>query len=198
MEYSRAISQISEIHQHLTRTEVYRGYRPVPVALSGVVGLMAAAVQTPGLAAASPVAFVMFWSTVAALAAVVGSSEIAFNFVLRENAFERRRTRIVIGQFLPSLLAAMIVTLVFVRLSAALVPLLPGLWALMFGVAVFGARLSLPRATGWVALFYFCAGVWLLAQSGHGSPSAWSVGGTFGAGQLLAALVLAAGREREK
>ena len=75
-------------------------------------------------------------------------------------------------------------------LSTALVPLLPGLWAMLFGVAAFGARPYLPRATGWVALYYMTAGAWLLWHAGGAPPSAWAVGGTFGAGQLASAAVL--------
>lgn len=198
MEYGRALSQISAIHQHLARTEVYRGYRPVPVALSGLVGLLAAALQTPGLAATDPLAFVLFWTAIAAMAALAGSSEIAFTYLFRQDASERRRTRLVIGQFLPSLVAGAVITLALVMLSLALVPLLPGLWALMFGVAVFGARPYLPRATGWVALFYLATGAWLLWHAGAGAPSPWEVGGTFGAGQLFASGVLYWNLERHE
>ena len=189
MEYGRALDQISEIHQHLARTEVYRGYRSLPVALSGAVGVIAAALQAPGLAAADPAGFVLFWTAIAVVAALVGSSEIAFNYVFREDALGRRRTRLVVGQFAPSVAAGAIATAAFVALGAALVPLLPGLWALLFGVAVFAARPYLPRATGLVALFYLVAGAWLLWHAA-GAPSPWAVGGTFGAGQLAGALVL--------
>ena len=74
----------------------------------------------------------------------------------------RRRTRQVVGQFLPSVLAGAIITASFVHLSAALVPLLPGLWAICFGIGTFASRPYLPRASGWVALFYYAAGIALL------------------------------------
>ncbi len=189
MEFGRALSQISEIHQHLARTEVYRGYRSVPVALSGVAGLAAAALQAPRLSATDPAGFVWFWTAVAIFAGLVGSSEIAFNYLFREGAYERRRTRTVVLQFAPSVVAGAIATLAFATTSPALVPLLPGLWAMLFGVALFAARPLLPRATGWVALYYLAAGAALLWYGGP-APSAWTVGGTFGAGQLIAALVL--------
>ena len=79
----------------------------------------------------------------------------------------------------------------FTHLSASLVPLLPGLWAIGFGVGTFASRPYLPRASGWVALFYYAAGFLLLwIAQGPESVSGWWVGGTFGAGQLLAAVVL--------
>ena len=33
MELHRALGQIEEIHAHLVKTEVYRGYRSIPVAI---------------------------------------------------------------------------------------------------------------------------------------------------------------------
>ena len=45
MDVSRALTQIAEIHQQMAKAEVYRGYRSVPVAASGVIGIVAAAVQ---------------------------------------------------------------------------------------------------------------------------------------------------------
>ena len=198
MEYAKALDQISEIHQHLARTEVYRGYRSLPVALSGVVGVVAAALQAPALGAADPIGFVLFWTATAVVAALVGSSEIAFNYLFREDAFGRRRTRMVVAQFAPSVAAGAVVTATFVAVSASLVPLLPGLWAILFGVAVFAARPYLPRATGWVALYYLVAGAWLLWHAAGAPPSAWAVGGTFGAGQLAGAAVLYWNLERSE
>jgi len=197
MEYARALDQISEIHQHLARTEVYRGYRSLPVALSGVVGVAAAALQAPALGAADPIGFVLFWTAIAGVAGLIGSSEIAFNYFVREDAFERRRTRMVVGQFAPSVAAGALVTAALVAVSATLVPLLPGLWAILFGVAVFAARPYLPRATGWVGLYYLVAGAWLLWHAAGAPPSAWAVGGTFGVGQLAGAAVLYWNLERD-
>jgi hypothetical protein len=190
MNSADALDQISEIHKHLAKSEVYRGYRSLPVALSGVVGFVAAWLQAPGLGANDPVGFVVFWSAIAAVSVVLGSSEIVFNYVFREPAFERRKTRIVAAQFTPAVVVGAIATVILPRLSAALVPLLPGLWASLFGVAIFAARPYLPRATGWVALYYLVMGGWLLWHAAAGPPSPWSVGGTFGAGQIFAALVL--------
>lgn len=191
MDVSRALSQIAEIHQQIAKAEVYRGYRSAPIAASGLIGIAAAALQPRHTAGADPVAFVAYWIAVAVVAGVVGASEIVYNYAAREDAAARRRTRQVIGQFLPSVVAAAVITASLVHLSAELVPLLPGLWAICFGVGVFASRPYLPRASGFVALFYYAAGIALLWRA-HGpeSLSGWWIGGTFGAGQLLAAVVL--------
>ena len=191
MDVSRALSQIAEIHQQIAKGEVYRGYRSLPVAASGLIGILAAALQPWAVTAGDAVGFVIYWSWVAVVAGIVGASEIVYNYAAREEDADRRRTRRVIGQFLPSVLGAAVITASFVNLSAALVPVLPGLWAICFGIGVFASRPYLPRTSGVVALFYYAAGVLLLWRvRGPDSLSGWWVGGTFGVGQLLSAVVL--------
>jgi hypothetical protein len=191
VDVSRALSQIAEIHQQIAKGEVYRGYRSLPIAVSGVIGILAAALQPRTVDWQDPLAFVLYWTVVAIVAGAVGSSEIVYNYAAHDDAAHRRRTRRVLGQFLPSVLAAAVISASFVRLSAQLVALLPGLWAICFGIGVFASRPYLPRASGGVALFYYLAGAILLWRA-HGaeSLSGWWVGATFGAGQLLSALVL--------
>lgn len=191
MDATRALDQIAEIHRQIAKGEVYRGYRSVPMALSGAIGLCAAWMQPAGLAAADPGGFVVYWTAIAAAAAFVGSSEIIYNYAVKEDASARRATRQVVGQFAPSLAAGALITLAFARVSDALVPLLPGMWAICFGLGTFACRPYLPRASGWIGAFYFAAGSALLLNARGAAPvTGWWVGGPFGAGQLLAAVVL--------
>ena len=183
VDVSRALDQIAEIHQQIAKGEVYRGYRSLPVAASGLIGIAAAWLQPPTLGAGDPIGFVLYWTLIAAAAAFVGSSEIIYSYVVHEDAADRRHTRRVVGQFLPSLVGGLAITACFAHL--------PGLWAICFGIGTFASRPYLPRASGWVALFYYVAGFALLWSGGGAAPvTGWWVGGTFGTGQLLAALVL--------
>ncbi|MCI0739916.1 MAG: hypothetical protein L0Y72_12790, partial [Gemmataceae bacterium] len=49
MDLHEALTQISEIRQQVARTEVFRGYKAAPVALSGGVALVAALLQATWL-----------------------------------------------------------------------------------------------------------------------------------------------------
>jgi len=188
---SRALEQIAEIHEQLAKGEIYRGWRSFPVACSGLVGFAAAAWQSATARPLEPWSFTVYWIAVGAIALLVGCCEIGWHYVVRASNTERRRSRQVVGQFLPALVAGALVTGAFVRLSPALTALLPGLWALFFGVGIFAARPYVPRASGWVGLYYWSAGLSLLWLSpGIDLLSPWAVGGTFGVGQLLAAAVL--------
>ena len=191
MDVTRALDQIAEIHQQIAKGEVYRGYRSLPLAASGLVGLAAAWLQPAGLGTADPIGFVLYWTAIALGAAFVGSSEIIYNYTVHDDVANRLRTLKVVGQFLPSLVAGAAITVSFTHLSAALVPLLPGLWAICFGIGTFASRPYLPRASGWIALFYYAAGFTLLWIARGPEPlTGWWVGGVFGVGQLLGALVL--------
>ena len=159
MDVTRALDQIAEIHEQIAKGEVYRGYRSLPVAASGLIGhrrRMAAARSRS--ASADPVGFVLYWTAIAAAAGFVGSSEIIYNYVVHDDASAAGRHAQVVGQFLPSVVGGAAITVCFTHLSAALVPLLPGLWAFCFGLGTFASRPYLPRASGWIALFYYAAG----------------------------------------
>jgi len=195
---ARALQQVAEIREQMAKGEIYRGYRSVPVALSGVIGLLAAWLQPHLVGTREPVAFVLYWVGVAACAVAVGASEIVFNYVVHEQPSTRRRTRLVIGQFLPAVLAAAVITASFVHLDRGLVPILPGLWAVCFGLGTFASSPYLPKASAWVASFYCAAGTGLLWAADTSTPGPWWVGGVFGVGQLLAALVLYTSLERER
>jgi hypothetical protein len=197
MELPQALAQIAEIHEHVAKADVYRGYRSLPVAASGLIGLAAAWLQ-PAQLSGEPVGFVVYWVAVATCAGFVGVSEIAYNYVVHDETRARRHTRCVVGQLLPSLLGAALVTASFVRLGTELVPLLPGIWAICFGLGIFASRPYLVRASGWVALYFYAVGVvllWFARSSPMLSP--WAVGGTFGLGQLMTAFVLYWNLEQE-
>jgi hypothetical protein len=188
MQVSEAMDQISEIHEHLAKGEVYRGFRPIPVALSAVVGLFAAAVQSWIVPQGDAVAFLRYWVAVACVGAAAGSYEVAWNYIAHDDEFARRRTRQVSGQFLPCILAGVAVTLVLGR-RAELIPLLPGLWAILFGLGIFSSRPYAPKVGNWVGLFYLCAGTWLLVDlPSEFALSGWRVGAVFGIGQVAIAI----------
>lgn len=198
MELPQALAQIAEIRAQAAKADVYRGYRSVPVAASGLIGLAAAWLQPAGLSS-DPIGFVVYWVTVAGCAGFVGVSEIVYNYLVHDEALARRRTRRVIGQLMPSVGAGALITATLVDQGSAFVPLLPGLWALSFGLGIFASRPYLVRASGWVALYFYAAGAVLLwTAGGPETLNAWTVGGTFGVGQFLMAAVLYWNLEQEE
>lgn len=195
MELEEAASQISEIHAQMLKSEVFRGYRSLPVATTGILALLAALLQ-PGLQASTdPTSRAWYWVVVALLCAVVCFADLAVIFWQEESPGQRERIKKAVGQVLPALVAGAVVTWTLIDTPAA--RFLPGLWLLIFSLCLFGSRLFLPRRVGLVALFYFCVGaMWLLDPSIAASPL--SLGLPFACGQLALAAVLYHNLEREQ
>ena len=190
MEIERALAQIQEIHGHLAKSEVYRGYRSVPMAFTGMIGLLASVAQ-PYVLGDSPTggAFLQFWATICVANVLIVTADMVWDYHLHLAPRDQRMTRQVVGQFIPSLVAGAVITLVFTRGHE--VELLPGLWALVFSLGAFASRPYLPRGIGWVALYYLVCGCVLLGLAqGGASLAPWSMGASFGLGQLFLALVL--------
>ena len=222
MEIQKALNQISEIHGHLAKTDVYRGYRAVPVALSGILALVAAAAQTRLVGNGSDYHydFIIFWLVVWLLGAATAAGGIVYSYLREESQLARRRTRATVGQLLPCLVAGFGVAVLLVRPGSDSLAFVPGLWAVLFSLGIFASRPYLPRMTGWVALYYLVAGTVLLAMAGEpttlsgwgtqvtvgfghttaGYPkslSPWGMGLTFGFGQIMAGIVLYWNLERK-
>ena len=122
-----------------------------------------------------------------------------FGYVFHEDEFARRRTRTVMRQMLPCLLAGAAVTLAL-SMSESFshtIAYLPALWSLFYGLGTVASLPYLPRLAGGVAVWYLGAGVLLLHLAAGPAPSGWCVGVPFGVGQLLAAGILYAARGAE-
>ena len=193
---SRAVEEIAAIHAHLAAREIYRGWRSIPVALSGLVGAAAALTFTARDVNVDAWTFLRTWLAVGVVALGVGCAEIAWRYARVASDLERRRTRAVMGQLVPALATGLLVPLALVQLNPAFVRVVPGLWAICFGLSVFAARPCLPPASVWAATYYTGAGLVLLGLAPAGVPPAWTVGATFGVGQGLAALLIQSSHPR--
>jgi hypothetical protein len=82
-------------------------------------------------------------------------------------------------------------TVVLTRYVPTAVPLLPGLWQVLFSLGIFASCRLLPRPTFWVGVFYLFTGLGSLAWfPGDAALDPWVMGLPFGFGQLMAASIL--------
>lgn len=184
-----ALEQLNEIHSHMARTQVYRGYRPLPVAVSGAVGLAAAGLQPHVIPLGNARAFIYYWLGAAGISAIVAASAVLVHF-LRQSRQQRRQILYVWGQFIPCLAAGGIAGAGVAGAWPSAAPLLPGIWSIIFGLGIFSSRPFLPRISGWVALYYLAAGGWLLLHPADLTQPAWPLAMVFFFGQCLGALIL--------
>jgi hypothetical protein len=200
MELRDALTQITEIRLQLARTEVFRGYRAMPVAFSGGVALLAAVVQTATIPdpAVQIGPYLGLWIGAAVVSALAAGLEMMIRARNAASPVTRELTWLALEQFCPCLIAGALVTVVLVRAAPQSLWMLPGLWQIFYSLGIFASCRLLPRPTFWVAVFYLGTGLAVLALP-HGQPalSAWTMGLPFGAGQLLAAAVLYRTLERD-
>ncbi len=195
MELQKALEQISEIHAHVARGAVFRGYRSLPMALTGLVAVVCAALQDVALPNPDAHAFVLEWLAAAGVCAAICGVDIWRQHNSRGGRRLRQRTLPVLAQFVPAIVVGAAITAILVDTEH--VVLLPGLWAMLHGLGIFSSRPFLPRAVGWVSLFYLAAGAWLLLGADASVvPGPWGMGAAFGIGQAFLAIVLHVNLER--
>ena len=193
MELREALYQITEIRRQMARAEVFRGYRSITVGFSGVLGVLAAAIQPHWVA--SPESelgrYLVLWLGVASASLIVAGAELCWRARRAGPGLERHRTRLAVSQFLPCVVVGALLTLCIYRGAPQVAWMLPGLWSLVFGLGVFASYRLLPQQVSWVGAFYVtCGCLCLLWGQGDNAFSPWQMGVSFGGGQLLSAVML--------
>ncbi len=200
MELQEALSQIAEIRSRVAASQRFRGYRAVPVATSGVLALLAAAVQPLLLAnpAETLVGYLALWVTTALLGASASASGILLRYRAgADSPLARELTRLAVSQFAPCIAAGALVTLVIVRHTPEVGWILPGIWQVLFSLGVFASCRLLPRAIVGVGIFYLLSGAFTLSAGPDVAFSPWMMGIPFGVGQLSVAAILYWNLERD-
>jgi hypothetical protein len=200
MELRDALTQITEIRLQLARTEVFRGYRAMPVAFSGGVAVLAAAIQAVTIPdpAVGVGPYLGLWIGAAIVSALAAGLEMMIRARNSASPMTRDLTWLAVEQFCPCLIGGALVTVVLVRAAPESLWILPGLWQIFYSLGIFASCRLLPRPTFWVAVFYLGTGLGVLATAhGEAAFSPWAMGLPFGAGQLLAATVLYRTLERD-
>lgn len=193
MELDEALSQISAIREHVARAETFRGYRSAVVGFSSLACLMAAMAQSLWIPdpEKSPGHWLTLWVATAALCLATVGVEMIWRHRRGAALHEARLTKLAAEQFLPCVLAGGLLTAVWLCFAPESLSLLPGLWAMLFGLGVFASCQLLPRATFWIGAYYLFAGAAALAVGqGELAFSPWLMVSSFGVGQALTAAML--------
>ncbi len=193
MELHDALAQIAEIREHMAKADVFRGYRSAPVAFSGASAIVAALVQSRVVAdpASDPYSYLALWISMAVVSVVAVAIEMAVRQRLTRDQAYFEPTRLAVEQFVPCVVAGVLITAVVAQHLPEHLALLPGLWQILFSLGIFASARLLPRAIFAVGAFYLCSGVLMLVWSRHDySLSPWCMGAPFALGQLSAAAIL--------
>ncbi len=107
MELREALTQITEIRLQLARTEVFRGYRAMPVAFTGAVALLAALIQSatikePSLQIGS---YLTLWIGAAVVSGLAAGIEMLMRARDAALSLRRAQTWLAYEHFLPCVAA---------------------------------------------------------------------------------------------
>lgn len=188
-----ALAQIGEIRAQMTEATVFRGYRALTVAATGVLAVLAAVVQGAWIAdpAQHVTEYVELWVGLAALCLGLVVIQLTQRYLTTESELVRRDIIQAAEKFAPCLLAGALVTVALMRFVPDSTALLPGMWATLFSLGIFSSWRKLPRPCLLIGGFYLAAGTALIAVAENGqSLSPYGMGITFGVGQLATAAVL--------
>lgn len=193
MDLQEALTQISEIRQHVARTETFRGYQAAPVAISGLIACLDAVIQCRFIErpAEQMAAYLTLWVGSAILSMIITGVAIAIYCKRSTSPLTRTNTIVTVGQFLPCVVAGGLITFILYRHVYDSLWMLPGLWCMLFGLGIFASFRQLPKATFWVGVHYLAAGALclMLARDDY-AFSPWAMGVPFGFGQMLSAAIL--------
>lgn len=195
-ELRKALAEIAAIRDQVARTTEFRGYGPTTLAGTGVLAAIAAVLQALliGNPAQQPAAYLKLWVTTATLSLALITVEAISRARRSHCTLALPMLRSAGGEFLPAIMAGLLLTVVIARNSADDVWMLPGLWQVIFSLGVFSSCRRLPRPMLAVGLWYLTCGLILLARGdGQYALAPWAMGIPFGVGQILVAAVLRLG-----
>ena len=192
-ELQKALAEISAIRDQLARGMEFRGYGPRTLAGTGILALLAAAAQALWLR--DPVhdvnAYLALWVGTAAVSLAIIAVETFARARRVHSGLAMQLIHAALEQFLPAIVAGLLLTVVLWRVAPQEVWLLPGVWQVLFSLGVFASCRFLPRPMFAVGLWYLAAGLGcLVVGAGPRALGPWLMGVPFGVGQLLVAAVL--------
>jgi hypothetical protein len=191
-ELNKALEDIGSIREQMARSTEFRGYGPATLAATAGIAVLAATSQALWLPdpAAHIGAYLGIWiSTAAVSAALIGAQMVARSRRIHSGMADEM-IRMAVEQFLPSVGAGGLLTLVLAHGVPSALWMLPGLWQVIFSLGVFSSCRFLPRPMMAAGAWYLVSGLTCLTLADARALSPWAMGVAYGGGQLLVAGIL--------
>lgn len=190
-EIEKALADIVEIRSQIAAGTSFRGYGPVAIGITSLIGLTVAVAQSVWPIAPTPTAFILEWMGAAAVCGTVIRIEMQGRSRRLHSNLADAMINQAIEQFLPASAASVFLPILFLRFIPEAVWMLPGLWQLFAAIGIFASLRSLPRPIALVGGWYFVTGFGclLIASQTH-SVSPWTMGLPFFCGQAAMAAIL--------
>lgn len=188
----KALGDISSIRRQMASTTEFRGYGPATLATTGLFAILAAVAQALWLPdpAHRISAYLGVWVSTAVLSAALTGVQMYTRARRIHSGLSNEMLRMAVEQFLPSAAAGLLITIVLLRYAPFATWMLPGMWQVIFSLGIFSSCRFLPRPMLAAGAWYLLTGLSCLAMGGNRALSPWTMGISYGAGQLLVAAIL--------
>ncbi len=189
---NRALGDITSIHRQVARSTEFRGYGPATLAATGGIAVLAAGIQAawlPNPANRIPV-YLAIWVSTAILSAALIAVQTVTRSQRMHSGMADEMIRMAVEQFLPAAGAGALLTIVLVGSVPTALWMLPGLWQITFSLGVFSSCRFLPRPMAAAGAWYLLTGLTCIALADGRALSPWTMGVSYGVGQLLVAGIL--------
>src|SRR5262249_20955324 len=154
----KALSDIVEIRSRIAAGTSFRGYGPLAIAVTGIIGLLTAIGQSLFLPAITNSQFVWSWIGAGILSAAVVRVEMQDRARRHPSRLADALVYPAIAQFVPAAAAALFLPIFLLRYMPQALWLMPGLWQIFVSLGIFASLRSLPATVNWGAFFYFLSG----------------------------------------
>jgi hypothetical protein len=188
----KALGDISSIRQQVARSTQFRGYGPATLAATGVFALTAAGMQAvlvpnPALQMGR---YLTLWIATAVLSASLTGVQMYTRSRRMHSGMSDEMIRMAVEQFLPSVGAGLLLTIVLTQTTPTAAWMVPGLWQVVFSLGIFSSCRFLPRPIFAAGAWYLLTGLCCIGLGGSRALSPWAMAIGFGAGQFLVAGIL--------
>lgn len=188
----KALGDISSIRRQMAQSTQFRGYGPATLATTGGMAVLAAAAQSLWIPdpAAHVAGYLGLWISTALFSAGFTGVQMWTRTRRMHSGLSDEMIHMAVEQFLPSVGAGVLITVALARFVPANVWMLPGLWQVIFSLGIFSSCRFLPRPMMAAGAWYLLMGLVCIALGDTRALAPWTMGLTYGAGQLLVACIL--------
>lgn len=196
----KALGDITSIRRQMARTTEFRGYGAATLAATGVFAMIAAAIQyfllpDPANHVGS---YLRIWVTTAVVSATLIGMQTLTRTRRIHSGLADEMILMAVEQFLPSVGAGALVSIVLIRFVPGSIWMLPGFWQLTFSLGVFSSCRFLPRPMTAAGAWYLVTGLICIGIGDARALAPWTMGVAYGVGQLIVAAVLLWGSKQER
>jgi hypothetical protein len=200
MEVERALADLAEVRERLASVQEFRGYSGAAAALSGLIAVIAGAIQwivAPAPRTPSDVQhYLAIWFVCLAAALAINYGALFIWYVRIAGRHERQQTRTVGVAIIPAIALGAVLSLAMI--GHGMIWMLPGIWYASYGIGLFSSRAMLPRGVILVASAFGLAGAALILSPDISLPlQFWVMPLGFGFGQMIIGYLLTQDKKAE-